>query len=427
MDIHEILNKTQKKSEQIKIVRKPPSIATEDRPYSTDEIELAQKIESLIDNKPTTNRQQIDNKTGNKPITNWQQTGNKNSLKIQNRQQIDNKSTTKPTTEVATNRQQTDNKLATNWQQKYHFSSLVGLQRKLIIYIYKECKNSRSKITEAITLEHISYSLKCSNGCAKTTLQRLESKGCIIRKEFKIGRGGWSKYELPEEIYREVIISETDNKPITNRQQIDNKLATKPATESTTSLLSSSSNLIKTTTTNESNFEQNLNNFEKWKKVDLSPLTEIGFLQTHLFQIAKQNLIAPEVVQESIHAFAFDLTKNDKAKSLKKMPLDFFMGILRNGDLYSPPPNYKSPKELALEAFIEKQNHIKKLEEEAMNIAFQNWVSKLTPDEKNRIIPEETKKMGVSGLMNQAIRSHFKENVWSSIREEIMLQKMNTH
>ncbi len=50
-----------------------------------------------------------------------------------------------------------------------------------------------------------------------------------------------------------------------------------------------------------------------------------------------------------------------------------------------------------------------------MNIAFQNWVSKLTPDEKNRIIPEETKKMGLLGLMNQAIRAYFKENVWPII------------
>ena len=208
---------------------------------------------------------------------------------------------------------------------------------------------------------------------------------------------------------------------------ISNQLDINRGSHKEPDVFSSSSDLIKTTTTDEPNFEKNLNNFEEWKKVDLSPLTEIGFSQTHLFQMAKQNLITPEVVQESIHAFAFDLTKNDKAKSLKKTPLDFFIGILRNGSPYTPPPNYKSPKEIALEAFIEKQNYIKKLEEEAMNSAFQNGVSKLTPDEKNRIIPEETKKMGYPALIKQALITHFKENVWPSMKDEMMLQKIDEH
>lgn len=367
--------------------------------------------------KSETNRRQTEDKIDNKPETNRGQTGDKLDIQKTNRGQIGDRTEDKIEDKPRTNRRQTEDKLRTNCS----FSSLVGLQRKIVLFIYESCRISINGITQPTSLQHIAERCKTTEKSAKKTIQRLEKVGGILRVEFKIGRAGWTRYSLPENVLQEIVRYETEDKLRTNRGQTEDKLGTELGTKSRTSSSSSSNDLIKTTTTNESSFEKNLNNFEDWKKVDLSPLTEVGFSQAHLLQIAKQNLIAPEVVQESIHAFAFDLTKNDKAKSLKKTPLDCFMGILRGGSAYLPPPNYKSPKEIALEAIIKKQNHIKALEEEAISAAFQNWVSKLTPDEKNRIIPEETKKMGVSGLMNQAIRAHFKENVWSSMVDEIML------
>ena len=129
---------------------------------------------------------------------------------------------------------ETGNKVATKWQQsgnnsfkKESFSKLVGLQREIIIFICGECKNSRSKVTESLSLEYISKSLKRSNGAVKTTLQRLEIKKCIKRVDFKNGRGGWSKYEVPDDVYHDVLRNETDNKVATKWQQTGNKVATK--------------------------------------------------------------------------------------------------------------------------------------------------------------------------------------------------------
>lgn len=105
----------------------------------------------------------------------------------------------------------------------------VGLQRDIIIFICHECKNSRSRITEALTLEHMAMSLKRSTGAIRTTIQRLEKKGCLLRAGFKNGRGGWSRYELPDSIYHDVLRSETSNKvatePKTKWQQSSNKVA----------------------------------------------------------------------------------------------------------------------------------------------------------------------------------------------------------
>lgn len=157
----------------------------------------------------------------------------------------------------------------------------------------------------------------------------------------------------------------------------------------------------------------------------MSPLSEIGFSHTHLLQIAKQNILAPHVVQESVYAFAFDLEKNGKAKVLKKNPLDFFMGILRNGSVYAPPSNYKSPKEIALESFVNKQNQIQELEKKAMNLGFENWLTKLSMEEKNQIVSEDTRKKGFTTLINQELRSYFKGNIWSNMREEIINSNVN--
>jgi hypothetical protein len=95
MDLNEILNKTKAKSEKIKTVRKPPSIAMDDRPYTTAE---AQLYSNSHENKLTTNRQQSDNKLA----TNRQQTDNVFAI-----------------TKIEQNK--TGNKPTTNRQQKSHF------------------------------------------------------------------------------------------------------------------------------------------------------------------------------------------------------------------------------------------------------------------------------------------------------------------
>ena len=144
------------------------------------------------DNKLETNRQQTDNKVA----TSLQKPVNKSEYKKENWQQSGNGTGNTIDNKLATNRQQSGNKVAT----KTTFSELVGLQRNIIILICHECKNSRSRTTYALTLEYISMALECSAGVAKTTIQRLEKKGCLLRKEFKNGRGGWSIYELPDSI-----------------------------------------------------------------------------------------------------------------------------------------------------------------------------------------------------------------------------------
>jgi hypothetical protein len=409
MDLADILKKTQAKSERVTTTRKPPSIATEDRPYSIADSKLFQPIfdqtsnelqnvfnsgaegtvnplvtqnalwnheNSIkeIDNETATNRQQTDNKpetnrqqTDNKAETKSQQPVDKAGLKNENRKQSGNQTGNTIGNKVATNRKQTANKVAT----KTAFSELVGLQRNILILVCHECKNSRSRTTEALTLEYLSVSLKCSPSVIKTTIQRLEKKGCLLRVAFKNGRGGWSKYELPDSVYHDVLRSETANKPTTNWQQTENKPATKLATEPTTSTSSSSSFLnIKETTTKLD---------DEWN-FDITPYAKFGFMTSQLKQLASLGIISAVEVEQSLLEFNHDLD-NNALPQMNKGKLNFLMGILRKGQPYIS-DSYRNEEEAIIsEMATRAESRRKKILEDKFVV----WETSLNDEERKKI------------------------------------------
>lgn len=269
----------------------------------------------------STNRQQSGNKLATKPEINRQQSDNKPTTTKNAISETGNKVAAEPATELGTKWQQTDNKVAT----KFDFYSLVGLQRALIIFIYECCKATGSRTTSSLTLEHIGSYLKTSSGSIKTTLQRLEDKGLIIRSSFKNGRSGWSKYELPENHYRELLQIESGNKLATKWQQTDSKVTAEPATEPATALPCSSSilNSDKNLTTTEPEF---------WLSVpkNLDGLVSVKQLR----EFVKHGLVSAEELQTSLDGFAFDLEKG-VVKAKNGNPLAILIGAIKGGGYIS--------------------------------------------------------------------------------------------
>lgn len=341
-------------------------------------------------NKLATNRTQTDNKLA----TNREQTDNKVAAEIIAKRETGNKVGTQPTTLSATKWQQTDNKAAT----KTTFSSLVGLQRNIMLFLYSACKIARSRSTDSLTLEHLAHYLKTSSGSIKTTIQRLENKGCIKRAEFKNGRGGWSKYELLEGTFREMLQLETENKLTTNWQQSDNKVGAKPATQPTTSLSSSSSININTTT-------------EESPSINLKPLETINFSKHHLKQIRDQKILSDDEIQKSIEAFSFDLTKGHLGKV--RSPLNFFMKIVKNGSPYVS-DHYQDPEELFLKEKLEKARKEKidkeKRKEEYLDLKFNEWLEKQEKDELKELVPVIGEYLGQFHRAN--LKEYFQQEVF---------------
>ena len=366
--------------------------------------------------KVETNSRQTQDKVETKPKLNLRQ-GKETPDKVK----------TELKTELKTNLGQSWDKVET----KINFSSLVGLQRNIVLFLYEICKASRDKTTCSLSIEHISSSCKTTKSSAQKTIQRLEKKHILKRSEFKNGRSGWTRYELPEWIYQEILHNETQDKLKTNIGQTWDKLGTEPKTELRTSPSSSSGyNILNTTTTGDPDKPRQGILSEEWLKIDIGSLSNIGFTMTHLIQIASQNKLTASVVQDSIHAFAFDLQENDKAKSIKVDPINFFMGILRGGKPYAPSSNYESPQDKAMRVYRERMREIEQgrvdSEKEAIGLAFNEWFAKLTDEEKKEFLPElfrnntNSEKLGKSKILESSARNHFEKEIWPDKKKEIV-------
>ena len=247
-----------------------------------------------------------------------------------------------------------------------------------------------SKKTVKITTQEIVENFLTSPDIAKTAIKRLIKKGLIKRK---IGVKGWHGF----------MIFSIENKTLnlTKNLEILNS--------------SSSSNIYNKTTTTDTDESKQHPLYPNWQSLDIEPLVSIGFTVAHLSQIASQNKLQPQLVQDSIYAFAFDLQKNNKAKSIKGDPINFFMGILRNARVYTFPSNYESPQDQALREMLEekkKQNQKKEaMLNELTDIEFLEWKRSLEKNEVDKIVPEETRQLRIKSAVTSCLKTYFRQKI----------------
>ena len=207
---------------------------------------------------PTTtkNENKEGTKWGQEASTDWIQTEDERGTKWGQTEgatkETEHKVGSQPSTGSGTKWGQTEGKMGT----KTAFSTLVGLQRSVVIFIYNECKVARSKSTKHLSIEYIIKALNSSYHSIKTTIKRLIKKGLINRVDFKNGRGGWSTYSIPDLVFQELLCNESEHKASTNLVQTEHKVGAQPGAQpSTASPVVVSNNNI-TTTTLPDDFEQ---------------------------------------------------------------------------------------------------------------------------------------------------------------------------
>lgn len=331
------------------------------------------------------------------------------------------KRTTQRTTQRITTRLQTDHKRTTNGD----ISALVGHELRLLLFIFNECRVTGELVTAPITLSKIKEELNTKAGStAKTIIARLIEKEFILRGKAKTGRGGWMSFRLEREIFQRLLI-ETDYKRTTNGSQTGDKETTKRTTQRTTEPSSSSSSLrsidLETTTTGETASAEPKALDALWQSIDCSPLVEFRLGRSQIAQIAQSGRVTPEELQESIYAFAFDLSENQKAKSISGAPLNYFMGILRKGP-YTPPANYEDPesrqKRLYLEAKEQQQKKRLELEQRLEAVEFEEWLETLPLEQRAALVPPKDFAKPGGTAHNYQLREYFRENIWPQFREK---------
>ena len=318
------------------------------------------KAESKIERKPVTYGVQTGNKqvtnedfngvqTGNKPVTNGVQTGNKQVTKLDSKTQpvtrLENKQVTERVTGGEANGVQTGNKQVTN----PHFETLRGHEAKLLWLVFNKCRSTGELLSPPITLDQISSHLLTAKNTAKTIVSRVVKKGFFTRESSATGRGGFTRFRIEKSLYQGMLISETDNKQVTNGVQTDNKQVTKRVTERVTSapIVVVSNSISENTTTIEP------------EKADgicfvIPPELSGKVSRRQLTELVTAGKTSETDLQLSLDAFAYDLRHNLISLKHSSNPIGLLIGAIKNNGSYNS-AKYIEALKSELKPFVESQ------------------------------------------------------------------------
>ena len=232
------------------------------------------------------------------------------------------------------------------------FEELVGLQRKVLLHIFEMCVRTGSRITPPVAISNLAQSLETTVSAGRKAIQRLEEKKFINRSSFKDGRGGWTKYELKEELYKSLLLDNRTGKLEPKLVQSRAKVSTQPEPQpepSSPCSSSSSLNLNNTTTTEE----------PIWLNIPEKLQGQLPINQ--LRAMVKSGVVDHETMEDSLWGFALDLEKG-LVKSKTGNTTGLFIGALKNGGYISQ--QYLAQKQKETQELRERVVELQKIQEE---------------------------------------------------------------
>jgi hypothetical protein len=394
-----------------------PQPSSEQGEYNSDSVD--DNVQKVSGNKEVTYREQ----TGNKEVTYREQTGNTSgNIQVTYRQQTGNDLGNNLGNDLGNN-------LGNNLGNKDELDVLIeevkklsGLQEKIFFFMVELCLSRGLLDTGKIYTHDLASVANCSIGSAKTSIIRLLEKGVMQRRPGKSSRGGHIAIQFSQAIFQAALhvqqekarqhIFQSTNSIKNNHlgNDLGNNLGNNLGNDLGNNPPPISSSSIKTTTTALP---------ENWENIDHSPLNHIGFHKTQIYQLYERELNTPEIIQESIHHFAFALENNPKAKAYDD-PLNVIMGVLRKGGMWHE-KNYVSPKEKALADLVEfkkqEAERLAILEKQLINEEFRLWQNNLDPIKKETILQAAPKSQYLSKTMMEKtydafLLEYFKNNIY---------------
>ena len=247
---------------------------------------------------------------------------------------------------------------------------------------------------------------------------RLEKMGLLSRPVVRNGRGGWTRYSLPQPVYIEVRESETRNEPVINPEQTRNKPVTKPVIEGPSS---SRDLLIKESTTTQSNSE----NSDWMATIDFGLVQSSGITRSVLarcVELYPSLASQPEALEQLVFRFGEYLKMpQTKIKNLR----GFFIGLaeqLSKGQ--TPLDHIETPEDQLLKELVEKQDLAKtrraELEAKALDFECETWLAQLPLEARLELAPENHVVKFKSPAQDRLLKEHFRLTIWSVRRSEIL-------
>ncbi len=387
-----------------------------DEEENTSPIPYSPKNSASAEVKVGTKWKQSSNKVGTNSSNNWEQSGNKVATKWEQdrsgKVKSGNKVEAQPGTEVTTKWEQSSNKVGTNRD----VSTIVGLQRRILDFLYQSCMNARTHHTERLPIERISHSCQTSVQSAKVTIRRLEVMGLLQRLEYKDGRGGWTIYGLPDTVHSYLRIEESGNKLGAKWEQTGSKVGAQPVTQPGTSLSSSSRDLyIKNTTTT-----QDVEKFE----FKLDQVLEFGLTASAVsrcFELYPN--LENEKMQDLLNRFAQFMRSGDGKRVLNAR--GFFISLAEQMSKGMTPLDHIETAEAILMRELVSKKRAQKaeqdsLEKEIQDFDFEDWWTELLPQDRDALVPPNNIALPGSSSQKLIAKQVHAEKFWPDRRVRVL-------
>ena len=268
-------------------------------------------------------------------------------------------------------------------EPKESLSSLVGLQRSALFFLFDSCIKEGSRTSSAISISNLSFAMKSTVAAVRKAVQRLEAKGYIVRGQFKDGRGGWTKYELPRPVYSDLLTNQSRAKVEPNLSQSRAKVEPQPEPQPEPSRSSSSSISLynKTTTT------QGAEKFE----FKLDQVSEFGLTASAVsrcFELYPN--LENEKMQDLLNRFAQFMRSGDGKRVQNAR--GFFISLAEQMSKgMTPLDHIETPEAILMREIVFKKRAQKAeqelLEKELQDFDFEDWWTELSPQVRDELIP----------------------------------------
>ena len=364
--------------------------------------------------EPGSNQVQTEAKVGSKAESNKVQSG----FKLGSTRETEKRKVgSEVGSEVGLNPVQTGFKLGSNFQ----FHRLSPLQQKILIFFAQQCQLERSKITPPVKCALLAKSLEASVDGLKTATKRLLKSRTITIHEYMDGRAGWTRYELPEHVFKTLVLNKTGFDLGSNQVQTGFQVGSKVGSEVGSSLSSSSRNLlIKEPTPTQP--------VDALSQIDLSLVQPFGITASVLARcIELYPVLKPEQLEVLVFRFA-EFAKDPKNRVQNAR--GFFISLAEQASKGQVPLDHiETPDERLMRSFIERQKKAQArrtdIERAAQEFECEAWLESLTPEMKLILVPETAILKAGTGAHAAILKSHFAEKVWPERRKEILEKEVS--
>ena len=280
--------------------------------------------------------------------------------------------------------------------------SLSGNRKKIVFGLCAFCLENRTNCVEEVTYSVLGEMLGIRSTSIKTAIRKLKTEGFYTVQSSRGGRGAKMGIYLSDDlikIYSKYMINKTE-------------LATELKPNSILNSSSSSFNINNKTTTSEG---------PGWNQIHIPPaLKLLSFDVGIIKQVRERNLLTADELQASLDAFAFDVCENDLIKTKKiNDPIRYFMGIINKKMPYTPPWNFMSDEQKALEENKKRLESLRQLREELENtnaeLALEEWLSSLSKEHKIKLVPENDFIKAGSPFHSQMLMAHYRDSLKNGI------------